>query len=36
MLFVNGIPIIVCETKAATKREGIAEAFDNIRYYHGP
>ena len=32
--FVNGIPVIVVETKAATKLEGIAEAFDDIRYYH--
>lgn len=34
MLFVNGIPIVVGETKAARVREGIAEAFDDLRYYH--
>lgn len=34
MFFVNGVPIIVCETKSATHTEGIAEAFDDIRYYH--
>lgn len=32
--FINGIPVIVVETKAATHLEGIAEAFDDIRYYH--
>ena len=32
--FINGIPVIVVETKAATHVEGIAEAFDDIRYYH--
>lgn len=34
VFFVNGIPVMVVETKAATKLEGIAEAFDDIRYYH--
>ncbi len=34
IFFVNGVPAIVLETKAATKLEGIAEAFDDIRYYH--
>ncbi len=34
VLFVNGIPVIVVETKAATRPEGIAEAFDQIRRYH--
>ncbi|HID97498.1 MAG TPA: type I restriction endonuclease subunit R, partial [Thermodesulfobacteriaceae bacterium] len=28
VLLVNGIPVIVVETKAATRPEGIAEAFD--------
>ncbi len=32
--FINGIPIIITETKAASHTEGIAEAFDDIRYYH--
>ncbi|MGA2675162.1 MAG: HsdR family type I site-specific deoxyribonuclease [Terracidiphilus sp.] len=34
MLFINGVPIIVGETKGATHRDGIAEALDDIRYYH--
>ncbi|MGB4705292.1 MAG: HsdR family type I site-specific deoxyribonuclease [Candidatus Saccharicenans sp.] len=34
VLLVNGIPVIVVETKAATRIEGIAEAFDQIRRYH--
>jgi len=34
VLFVNGVPVIVVETKAATRAEGIAEAFDQIRRYH--
>lgn len=33
-LLINGIPVIVVETKAATRPEGIAEAFDQIRRYH--
>jgi type I restriction enzyme R subunit len=31
---VNGIPLLVVETKAAKKREGISEALDDMRYYH--
>ena len=34
VLLVGGIPVIVVETKAATRPEGIAEAFDQIRRYH--
>lgn len=34
VFFVNGIPVIVVETKAPTQPEGIAEAFDQIRRYH--
>ncbi len=34
VLLVNGIPVILVETKAATHPEGIAEAFDQIRRYH--
>ncbi len=34
VLLVNGIPVIVVETKAATRTDGIAEAFDQIRRYH--
>jgi type I site-specific restriction-modification system R (restriction) subunit len=32
--FINGIPIILGETKSAKKAEGIAEALDDIRAYH--
>lgn len=34
VFFINGIPIIMTETKSANKIEGIEEAFDDIRYYH--
>jgi len=34
VLLINGIPVIVVETKAATRLKGIAEAFDQIRRYH--
>jgi type I restriction enzyme R subunit len=34
MFFINGIPVIVSETKSATHTEGIAEALDDLRYYH--
>jgi len=34
VLLINGIPVIVVETKAATRMEGIAEALDQIRRYH--
>ena len=34
MLFVNGIPIVVGETKSARVRDGIAQALDDLRYYH--
>ncbi|MCL4079011.1 HsdR family type I site-specific deoxyribonuclease [Coriobacteriia bacterium Es71-Z0120] len=34
VLLVNGIPVVVVETKAATRPEGIAAAFDQIRRYH--
>ena len=34
VLLVNGIPVIVVETKSATKPEGIAEAMTQIRRYH--
>ena len=32
--FINGIPVLIVEAKAATKLEGIAEAFEDMRYYH--
>ena len=34
VFLVNGIPVILVETKAATRLEGIAEAFDQVRRYH--
>jgi type I restriction enzyme R subunit len=32
--FINGIPVLLIETKAATRLEGIAEALDQVRRYH--
>lgn len=32
--FINGIPVLLVETKAATKLEGIADALDQVRRYH--
>lgn len=32
--FINGIPVLVVEAKAATKLEGIADALEQIRRYH--
>jgi type I restriction enzyme R subunit len=34
VFFMNGVPVLVVETKRATAMEGIAEAMDDIRYYH--
>lgn len=34
VFFINGIPVIVVETKAATQSEGITKALDQIRRYH--
>jgi len=34
ILLVNGIPVIIVETKGAHKKEGIAEGVDQIRRYH--
>ena len=34
VFLVNGVPVLVVETKAATRLEGIAEALDQIRRYH--
>jgi len=34
VFLVNGVPIILIETKAATKLEGIGEALDQVRRYH--
>lgn len=32
--FINGIPLLLVENKAAHKSEGIAEALDQIKRYH--
>jgi len=32
--FVNGIPVLVVETKSACQQEGIAKALDQLRRYH--
>jgi type I restriction enzyme R subunit len=32
--FINGVPVLIVETKSAKRRDGIAQAFDDIRYYH--
>ncbi len=34
VFFVNGVPVIILETKAATRLEGIAEALEQIQRYH--
>ena len=34
VFFVNGVPVLIVETKAATQAEGIAEAFGDIQHYH--
>jgi len=34
VLFINGLPVLIVETKAAHKVEGIAEALDQLRRYH--
>jgi type I restriction enzyme R subunit len=34
VFLINGIPVLIIETKAATKKEGMAEALDQIRRYH--
>ena len=34
MFFVNGVPVVVAETKAATHMDGVGEALEDIRYYH--
>jgi len=32
--FINGVPVLIVETKSAKLRDGIAQAFDDVRYYH--
>ncbi len=34
VFLINGIPIILVETKSATRREGMAEALEQVRRYH--
>ncbi len=34
VFLINGIPVAIAETKSATKRDGLAEAVDQIRRYH--
>jgi type I restriction enzyme R subunit len=34
VFLINGIPVILIETKAATKMEGIQEALKQVRRYH--
>ena len=34
VFLVNGVPILIVETKAATRLDGIAEALEQIRRYH--
>ncbi len=34
VFFINGVPVIIVETKRATALDGIAQAMDDIRYYH--
>ena len=33
-LLINGIPVVLIETKSATKRDGMAEALVQVRRYH--
>jgi len=34
VFFINGVPVIIVETKKATAMDGISQAYDDIRYYH--
>lgn len=34
VFLVNGLPVLLVETKAATQLEGIAQALDQLRRYH--
>jgi len=34
VFLINGIPVIMIETKAATRLDGIAEGLDQVRRYH--
>lgn len=34
VFLVNGVPVLIVEAKAATKKDGIAAAMDQLRRYH--
>lgn len=34
VFLINGVPVLIVEAKAATQRDGIDEALDQIRRYH--
>jgi type I restriction enzyme, R subunit len=34
VFLINGIPVIIVEAKAATRKEGISEALEQVRRYH--
>ena len=34
VFMINGIPVVIVETKSAKRLEGIAEALDQVRRYH--
>ncbi len=34
VFLINGIPVAICETKAAAKRDGLAEGVEQVRRYH--
>jgi type I restriction enzyme R subunit len=34
VFFVNGVPVLPVETKKAAAMDGIAQALDDLRYYH--
>lgn len=34
VFFINGVPVLPIETKKATAMDGIAQALDDLRYYH--
>ena len=34
LFFINGVPVLPVETKKATAMDGIAQALDDLRYYH--
>lgn len=34
VFLINGVPVAVCETKSASKRDGLSEGIEQIRRYH--